>query len=609
MSDYVQKVLREIQSKRDAKLIGAELSGHIAEKQALYRERGFDPAAAARMAEAAMGKEAETVGAALSALHRRSRARDCALCLLCMAALFADGLEMLHLNGFAYTYTGLHPETPIDFFDLPLAVFALVPVALLAYRRRLVLPPLTAGILCFFTAGATLPTAFFWAKLVSGGLTDALARTAPFTAAWPALRWAHLALITAEGLSLAVLSAFGWRRRTARGGKRDKPVGRAIVLALSAVLALQIGTPLLACALSGRPATGELVYYRDQPIVHASLYGSGCAIVGADGNCYTRTWSADGLTGKLAAEYELRYQFLSKDETFARIYDKGDARAIWLFHGGGAIVTRSDECWIYLSWMDPFAEPTLFCGDTVKALAEHGRLFVLRTDGAFGWYSLDDPARVFHPLLENVKDFALTDSILWKSSPDSISLESSPEAGLMPVLCENGDLRLYDPASVRDLGLFLTDVRSIAFDFYPVLYGDSSRRMNCCYLLTWTDRNNVAWCMRWNERTGKRWRDGETEPNPAGYTMQGPKRLGENVRQTALYEDQGVLTLSVDGDVCLYTAEALFGAGPYEGKPLCGEGASMTSCCDAAILIKNDGSFLEGGFFIQIHKNLPGEKD
>ena len=253
MSDYVQKVLREIKSRRDARLIGAELSDHIAEKQALFLERGYDPAAAARMAEAAMGEEAETVGAALSALHRRSRAWDLALWLACMAALGCAAA--LILFGFVFEYgSGLSTHTPVSLGGMPYQAWVLVAAALIAYRRRLILPPLTAGAALLFSAGGTLSAACFWAELFSGGLARAVAEGKRYglASASPALRTAHFAVTVFAALlcfGLALLSA---RRKSARAGKKDAAAGRLLSGALAAFLLFQIGAPVAARCLGGK---------------------------------------------------------------------------------------------------------------------------------------------------------------------------------------------------------------------------------------------------------------------------------------------------------------------------------------------------------------------
>ena len=280
MSDYVQKVLREIKSRRDARLIGAELNDHIAEKQALFCERGYDPAAAAQMADAAMGEEAQTVGAGLSALHRRSRAWDIALSALYLAVLVL-------LKDIGYILTLVNSEwylKPRSVFSLPEFVFyVLIPmlIALSAYRRRLVLPPLFAGFLVLRSSSFSLFVPIFWAELCTGGLMRALAENKVYTllSASSAVGRGHTAAMLGFGILAAVLSLLSLRRRTARTGKRDKSIGRTMACVMSAVLLLQgaagAGTLLLsaraepeAYGLPAYPAAEDfaLVFGDEEPV-------------------------------------------------------------------------------------------------------------------------------------------------------------------------------------------------------------------------------------------------------------------------------------------------------------------------------------------------------
>ncbi len=241
MRHYIEGVRKEIRAKRDAKDVEAELYDHYEEKKALYAQRGFPEDQAGAMAEDAFGEDPAGVGTLLASLHRRSRILDAVLSLLCLAVLAAAGA--LILFGFLFDYgSGLRRHTPV-YTGFPYWAFVPVPAALLAYRRRLILPSAAAAFLLCFSAGVTLPAAFVWAELFSGGLPRMAAANSVFrlAAASPALQAAHFAFTLLTALGAAALGVLSLRKKLCRSRKGEGKVGRGIAILLAAALLVQAG--------------------------------------------------------------------------------------------------------------------------------------------------------------------------------------------------------------------------------------------------------------------------------------------------------------------------------------------------------------------------------
>ncbi|MBQ6065804.1 MAG: hypothetical protein IJK89_03200 [Clostridia bacterium] len=249
MSDYLDNVLNEVPSKKDRQLICDELTDHINLKKAAYAERGFDAESAGVHADEAMGPDAEEVGQRLAALHRRSGQIDrcvLALCLLMMA------YNLFRAVVLSFSFIPLYYPSPFweplfgrhIFVDetCALGLLPLLLAVLLAWRRRLALPPLIAGLLLPFQVNDSVSAGLFLSEACSGDLTRFLAydKTYKVLAAQSPLIVVNFCWIIALTLLCGVLSLQAFRFRRAKNKKREAKIGRA-VCAVVAVAALVYG--------------------------------------------------------------------------------------------------------------------------------------------------------------------------------------------------------------------------------------------------------------------------------------------------------------------------------------------------------------------------------
>lgn len=247
MSDYLDNVLSEVPSKKDRQLICDELTDHINLKKAAYAERGFDDENAGVQADAAMGPDAAEVGQRLAALHRRSGQIDRCVLVLCLLMMCYNLLRAGVLSfSFIPSYYGSPFWEPLFGRHITidetcaLGLLPLLLAVLLAWRRRLALPPLIAGLLLPFLVNDSVSAGLFLAEACSGNLPRFLAydKTYKVLAAQSPLIIVNFCWIIALTLLCGVLSLLSFRFRRAKNKKHEAKIGRAVcaVLAMAALV-------------------------------------------------------------------------------------------------------------------------------------------------------------------------------------------------------------------------------------------------------------------------------------------------------------------------------------------------------------------------------------
>ncbi len=96
--------------------------------------------------------------------------------------------------------------------------------------------------------------------------------------------------------------------------------------------------------------------------------------------------------------------FIDYNNIFIRIYDKNDAVSVNLSENGGCIITKQSDVYVFVNGSSVYKTPTLLCSGYKKAYLAGDKVYLLRSDGAFGTVDIDNPSE-FNELGSNVVDF------------------------------------------------------------------------------------------------------------------------------------------------------------------------------------------------------------
>lgn len=175
------------------------------------------------------------------------------------------------------------------------------------------------------------------------------------------------------------------------------------------VIWLLLGLTVTLC--SCRYPTDDLVFLNEGEAVKAAdIYHDIDAIVAKDGNCYIRGMNpaSSFLYGVENTEQYLNlYKTLdvSKSGKFTQIYSGGDAENVRLSDNGGVIVTNASEVLLFAD-IEGYRTPTHFCADARHALLVEDRVYVLTTEGTFGYREVKTPD-TFVPVTAHIRQFEI----------------------------------------------------------------------------------------------------------------------------------------------------------------------------------------------------------
>ena len=208
-------------------------------------------------------------------------------------------------------------------------------------------------------------------------------------------------------------------------------------------------------------------------IVSSSAYLDMTAVVTADGNCYIRGSRVEkshpyGVAN--VRQYRNQYNTLALEQAdrFVQIYSGGDAIAVNLSKNGGTIITANNKLYLF-SDTDSFLRPSYFCENIQDAKLVGDRVYVLTTDGVWGYYTISSQKN-FVAITDRITKFKIADldKSLWLLTKDRVLLT-----------CENVD----NPQNTIRCADNVDD-----FDVICV-----EARMQPHYLLGYI-RNNEAFC-------------------------------------------------------------------------------------------------------------------
>lgn len=180
---------------------------------------------------------------------------------------------------------------------------------------------------------------------------------------------------------------------------------RGMIILLIVLISLLMAFMLVRCALS----TDDLVFMDEgTPIKSADVYGNIDAVVTEKGNCYIRgkSVSTDYLYGvKNTHQYKNIYRALDFDKSlkFVEIYAGGDAEDIFLSKNGGVIITNKSDVYLFAD-IKGYEIPKKFCNNARYAQLDKERVYILTTDGQFGYCDIKKPNN-FILLQQEVKQF------------------------------------------------------------------------------------------------------------------------------------------------------------------------------------------------------------
>lgn len=256
----------------------------------------------------------------------------------------------------------------------------------------------------------------------------------------------------------------------------------------------------------------------NESIVYFDSEWNTYSVVSSDGNCYI---TGERLTNdKNYGIDNVRKYNNHPINRYVRIYDRGDAAFISINQFGGAIITNTDDVYVFLNNSKIDKTPTLICsGYSNAVVGDNERIYLLSKTGEFGYVTADNPNE-FLLIGTNVTSF----NVVNKGSVDS-------------VFALTGDHRLYILEPDENIDNNKKYINNI-YDF-DVLVPHS----DLCVLSVIDNKKDAYILMRNNDVTYDNFSD-----------IHQFQKTGENVYSVTSY-DRGVAMMYDNGDVALYGSD------------------------------------------------------
>jgi len=176
---------------------------------------------------------------------------------------------------------------------------------------------------------------------------------------------------------------------------------------------------------------GFSLKYPDSAIVSvAQISDSETAVVSQSGNCYIRAHVNDIGSHRLGIKNDRAYKrifnnpfSIKRMNGFIEIYKNGDAKSVDLTYSGGAIVTQSNEIYVFSSYSEQYYTPVKISASGKAANALDESVFYIDNDNAFCRYYLEDGKT--ERIAESISDFYLcerTNEIVLLSNSGELSV-------------------------------------------------------------------------------------------------------------------------------------------------------------------------------------------
>lgn len=263
--------------------------------------------------------------------------------------------------------------------------------------------------------------------------------------------------------------------------------------------------------------TYNLVFLEDsQSIIFSDSWTKVTAVVSEAGNVFVRgEWvdepSPFGVED--IRQYRNQYNLLdfSKADRFVEIYNGNDAISVELSDLGGVIITKQNQAVLFVH-TGKYRLPSFFCEDVLKAKLYGTRVYILSTDGCFGYRDISSPSS-WTLICENVKDFSIPDGdhTVWLLSTENELVVYKEDDGYDSALVCLKDVACFDvlcaetpdvyPSAKYSLGIVLTNgtplyyngkgipTEESKFEEYPVKAHDVLAYSNGIIIL---DQNGIA---------------------------------------------------------------------------------------------------------------------
>lgn len=309
-----------------------------------------------------------------------------------------------------------------------------------------------------------------------------------------------------------------------------------------------------------------LPVYDGEKIIFADQYLARTAIVTQEGRVYINGTQDDARSKVLGIDNVHRYKNLynsGRETSLVCIYNKNDAAKVCLSLKGGAIITKNSELYIFSSLSSKYETPQFFAQNVKNAIAYENKIYILTTNGIFGFYYLSDQMH-FTPLLYSVAYFDV--------------LEESKE---LILISAKGELYIMKCGTepIKYSQCFLKNIESIsAVQFYV----ETTPAISVCVVNK--EGELVLYSLL-----------GSFDVQKALH--QTPKRLAQNIKNAAAYE-YGVAAIDQADNLLVYGKDFSFNNIVLDGDVICENCILISSSAESIVAIKDDGLIEKYGYML-----------
>lgn len=322
-------------------------------------------------------------------------------------------------------------------------------------------------------------------------------------------------------------------------------------------------------------ALGLKLYDEKEKITFASQYSMKTAIVTEKGNVYINGEKDDADAKVLGIKNFKRFNNLYnsfRETDFVCIYDKGDASKVMLSSQGGAIITKENILYLFGSFETKYLTPLKFADNAKSAFPVNDRIYVLKTDGVFGYYLISNP-NVFVTLFKSVVDFYV--------------MEKSEE---IIILTDSGELFVAKYNELNDFKLLINNVGA----FSSIQFYKSATPSAVISIIT-----------KDNELLGYETFGNFSIEKALSST---PRELGENIQAAVPYND-GIAAINTNGDLVVYGKDFDLNNSYLSGENIDKNCKMITSSAESVKVVMYDGSMKCYGYMNdQTHHSFKSHK-
>lgn len=309
---------------------------------------------------------------------------------------------------------------------------------------------------------------------------------------------------------------------------------------------------------------GLQLYDDSEKIIFVNQHSNKSAIITQSGCVYINGEKNDAQGNELGLKKPKRFNNLYnsfKEDAYVLIYDKCDAANIMLSSSGGAIVTQNNVLYVFGNNDKKIYTPVQFADNVKSAFLEKDRVYILTTNGDFGFCHLNSPDN-FIILKQSVATFTV--------------IEDSNE---ILVLTENNKLFLRQAENVTTTDFIeLTD--DIAF-FSVITYYDIAMPVTSVSVVT------VTGDLLCYKNIGKFSVNGAFEATF--------KKIDTKIRIAVPYR-YGVVALNESDEILVHGNNFGMDDEQLNGKIVLQDCKSVTSSVDTVRVIKTDGKMVCYGY-------------